>query len=133
MMPSLSAEGCPEPKGLVDRLNSYSPKILTVSAPDYPKKLTASVQNDGKHCCVKLILEEKLENKLQIEDIERGAELSFSGPLRGPLTLHHRQILFSNDQILVSDRQTDGRTDGRTDAINLKTKFGITYGKWVNS
>ena len=39
-----------------------------------------------------------------IEDVERGAELSFSGP-------HHRQILFSNDQILVSDRQTDGRTD----------------------
>ena len=44
----------------------------------------------------------------EIEDVERGAELSFSG-------LHHRQILFSNDQILVSDRQTDRRTDGRTD------------------
>ena len=29
--------------------------------------------------------------------------------------LHHRQILVSNDQILVSDRQTDRRTDGRTD------------------
>ena len=35
--------------------------------------------------------------------------------ISGPLTLHHRQILFLNDQILVSDRQTDGRTDGRTD------------------
>ena len=52
-----------------------------------------------------------------IEDVERGAELSFSG--RGPL--HHRQILFSTNQsfhqnvlvFLVSDR-TDGRTDGQT-------------------
>ena len=41
---------------------------------------------------------------LYIEDVERGAELSFSGP----------QILFSNDQILVSDSRTDGRTDGQT-------------------
>ena len=49
---------------------------------------------------------------LLIDDVERGAEVSFSGP-------HYRQILFPNDQILVSDRQadrwTDGRTDGRTD------------------
>ena len=39
-------------------------------------------------------------DRKQIEDVEqeRGAELSFSGPL------HHRQILVSNDQILVSDR-----------------------------
>ena len=29
--------------------------------------------------------------------------------------LHHRQMLFSNDQILVSDR----RTDRQTDAINI--------------
>ena len=34
-------------------------------------------------------------------------------------TLHHRQILFSNDQILVSDR----RTDRRTDAINIYWAF----------
>ena len=60
-----------------------------------------------------------------IEDVERGAELSFSGrdPLRGHMVreadppLHHRQILFSTNQIfhqtfLVSDR-TDGRTDRR--------------------
>ena len=66
-----------------------------------------------------------------IEDVERGAELSFSGrdPLRGHMVreadppLHHRQILFSTNQIfhqtfLVSDR-TDGRTDGRTDAISM--------------
>ena len=44
----------------------------------------------------------------------------FGAASRTPLTsasrtLHHRQILFSNDQILVSDRRTDGRTDGRTD------------------
>ena len=60
---------------------------------------------------------------VNIEDVERGAELSFSGrrPLCGPL--HHRQILFSNDQILVSDRQTDGRMDGRTDAINIFWAF----------
>ena len=45
-----------------------------------------------------------------IRDVERGAELSFSGPLRGPL--HHRQILFS-----------DRRTDGRTDAINIFWAF----------
>ena len=48
-----------------------------------------------------------------------GRTYSFSGPLRGPLTLHHRQILFLNDQILVSDR----RTDGRTDAINIFWAF----------
>ena len=60
-----------------------------------------------------------------IEDVERGAELSFSGPLRGPCII--RQILFSNDQILVSDRQTDrrtdGQTDGQTDAINIFWAF----------
>ena len=38
-----------------------------------------------------------------IEDVERGAELSFSGPLRGPPSQPLRQILFSN-----------GRTDGQT-------------------
>ena len=66
---------------------------------------------------------------MYIEDVERGAELSFSG-LRVRFAdppLHHRQILFSNDQILVSDRQTDGRTDGqtdgRTDAINIFWAF----------
>ena len=41
--------------------------------------------------------------------------------------LHHRQILVSNDQILVSDRQTDGQTDrqtdGQTDAINIFWAF----------
>ena len=67
--------------------------------------------------------------KQLIEDVERGAELSFSGrgPLRGPPhmvreadpPLHHRQILFSTNQIfhqnvLVSDR-TDRQTDRRTD------------------
>ena len=51
-----------------------------------------------------------------IEDVERGAELSFSGTEADP-PLHHRQILFSTNQIfhqtfLVSDR-TDGRTDRR--------------------
>ena len=47
--------------------------------------------------------------------------------------LHHRQILFSNDQILVS--QTDGRTDRQTDAISIfwaflvkNEKFGIYLG-----
>ena len=86
-----------------------------------------------------------------IEDVERGAELTFSGPLRGPLTsasrtLHHRQILFSNDQILVgflvsdrTDGRTDGQTDGRTDRRNkyvlglpcfkkLSSEFGICIG-----
>ena len=56
----------------------------------------------------------------RIEDVERGAELSFSG-LRVRFAdppQHHRQILFSNDQILASDRQTDGRTDGQTDRRN---------------
>ena len=55
-----------------------------------------------------------------IEDVERGAELSFSG-LRVRFSdppRHHRQILFSNDQILASDRQTDGRTDRQTDRRN---------------
>ena len=53
-----------------------------------------------------------------IEDVERGAELSFSGPLplRGPLTLHHRQIF--DQTFLVAPnffgfRQDRGRTDGR--------------------
>ena len=52
-----------------------------------------------------------------IEDVERGAELSFSG-LRVRFAdppRHQRQILFSNDQILASDRQTDRRTDRQTD------------------
>ena len=73
-----------------------------------------------------------------IEDVERGAELSFSGrgPLRGPPhmvreadpPLHHRQILFSTNQIfhqnvLVSDR-TDGRTDRQTDGqIDRRNKY----------
>ena len=61
----------------------------------------------------------------RIEDVERGAELSFSG-LRVRFAdppQHHRQILFSNDQILASDRQTDGRTDRQTDAINIFWAF----------
>ena len=50
-----------------------------------------------------------------IEDVERGAELSFAGPLRGPPSRPLRgpciirQILFSNNQILVSDGRTDRR------------------------
>ena len=78
------------------------------------------LKNLGKDRCTILV-------PLIIEDVERGAELSFKGPgpLRGPLTwsakrtppLHHRQILVSNDQILVSDRQTDGRTDRRNKHI----------------
>ena len=54
-----------------------------------------------------------------IEDVERGAELSFPG-LRVRFAdppQHHRQILFSNDQILASDRQTDGQTDRRNKHI----------------
>ena len=54
------------------------------------------------------------------------AELSFSGPLRGPLTLHHRQIF---DQTFLvapifwfqtgqTDRRTDGRTERQTDRRN---------------
>ena len=56
-----------------------------------------------------------------IEDVERGAELSFSGPLRGPLTsasrtMHHRQILVGLTKLFwFQTGQTDGRTDGRTD------------------
>ena len=66
---------------------------------------------------------------LFIEDVERGAELSFSG--RGSA-----QILFSTNQIfhqnvLVSpkffgfrqDRQTDGQTDRQTDAISMFWAF----------
>ena len=42
---------------------------------------------------------------LDIEDVERGTELIFSFASRTPHMhcLHHRQILFSNDQNLVSD------------------------------
>ena len=67
----------------------------------------------------------KIRNFFIIEDVERGAELSFSG-LRVRFAdppLHHRQILFSNDQILASDRQTDGQTDRQTDAINIFWAF----------
>ena len=46
----------------------------------------------------------------RIEDVERGAVLSFSGPRDPPR--HHRQILVS-----------DGRTDGQTDAINIFWAF----------
>ena len=54
-----------------------------------------------------------MELFFSIADVERGAELSFfcctSAP-RTPLNSSrtHRKV----DQILVSDRQTDGRTDG---------------------
>ena len=60
----------------------------------------------------------------RIEDVERGAELSFfvARPLRGP-PLNSSRTNRKVDQILVSDRQTDertdGRTDGRTDALNV--------------
>ena len=65
---------------------------------------------------------------VNIEDVERGAELSFSGPLRGPLTsalrtLHHRQILFSNDQILVGFTKLFWFQTGQTDAISMFWAF----------
>ena len=54
---------------------------------------------------------------MNIEDVERGAELSFSGPLRGPPSRPLRGpciiVKFCLHQILVSDRRTDGRTDGQ--------------------
>ena len=62
-----------------------------------------------------------------IEDVERGAELSFSGPLRGvrfadpPSASSHRQILFSTNQIFRQNflvwfqtGQTDRQTDRQT-------------------
>ena len=63
-----------------------------------------------------------------IEDVERGAEFSFSGPLRGPCIIVKfcfqttkfwlvSPNFFGFRQVLVSDR-TDRRTDGRTDRRN---------------
>ena len=54
-----------------------------------------------------------------IEDVERGAELSFSGALRGPIKCIVCIIVKSCFQTtkfwFQTDRQTDGRTDGRSD------------------
>ena len=61
-----------------------------------------------------------------IEDVERGAELSFSGPLRGPPSRPLRgpsiivKFCFQTTKFWF---QTDGRTDGRTDAINIFWAF----------
>ena len=56
-----------------------------------------------------------LRSGIIIEDVERGAELSFSGPLRGPPSRPLRGpciiVKFCLHQILVSDRRTDGLTD----------------------
>ena len=71
-----------------------------------------------------MFLGEKIRLYYCIE--ERGAELSFSGPLRGPPSRPLRgpciivkfcfqttKFWFQTDR--QTDRQTDGRTDGRTD------------------
>ena len=72
----------------------------------------------------------------QIEDVERGAELSFSGPRvrfanPPPLCIivkfwfQTTKFWFQTDR--QTDRQTDGRTDrqtdGQTDAINIFWAF----------
>ena len=56
------------------------------------------------------------------EDVQRGAELSFSGPLRGPPSRPLRgpciivKFWFQTTKFwFQTDRQTDRRTDGRTD------------------
>ena len=54
-----------------------------------------------------------------IEDVERGAELSFSGPLRGPCII----VKFCFQTTKFWFQTTDGRTDGRTDAINIFWAF----------
>ena len=77
--------------------------------------------------CVLCLLYYLFSTFLVIEDVERGAELSFSG--EGDPPLHLRQILVSNDQILASGRQTDRQTD----AINIFWAFLVKTpnGKWV--
>ena len=47
-------------------------------------------------------------------------------------TLHHRQILFSNDQILVGFLVSD-KTDGRTDAISMFWVLGLPCFKKLSS
>ena len=47
--------------------------------------------------------------RILIEDVERGAELSFSGPLRGPCIIV--KFCFQTTKFWF---QTDGRTDGQT-------------------
>ena len=60
-----------------------------------------------------------------IEDVERGAELTFSGPLRGPCIIV--KFYFQTTKFWLvfwfQTRQTDGRTDGRTDAISMFWAF----------
>ena len=60
-----------------------------------------------------------------IEDVERGAELSFSGPLRGPPSRPPRgpciivKFCFQTTKFwFQTDGRTDGRTDGQTDRRN---------------
>ena len=50
-----------------------------------------------------------------IEDVERGAELSFSGPLRGPCIIVKFCFQTTKFWFQTTDGQTDRRTDGRTD------------------
>ena len=69
----------------------------------------------------------RLQVTCTVEDVERGAGAASR-------TLHHRQIQFSNDQILVSDRQTDERTDGRTDGqTDRRNKHIQTTKFWLVS
>ena len=60
--------------------------------------------------------DERTDGRIKrIEDVERGAELSFfvARPLRGPLKIQAGQIEKLTKFWFQTDRQTDGRTDGR--------------------
>ena len=77
--------------------------------------------NNHRHSTLKIFknieVEPTLRNTVHIEDIERGAELSFSGPLRGPPSRPLRgpciivKFCFQTTKFWF---QTDGRTDGQT-------------------
>ena len=70
--------------------------------------------------------EKREKRDFNIEDVERGAELScFVGPLN--LNRTDRKV----DQILISDR-TDGQTDRQTDGHNKHT-VGLPCFKKLNS
>ena len=64
----------------------------------------------------------------EIEDVERGAELSFSGlrvRFADPPSASTSNFVFKrpNFGFIQTDRQTDRRTDGQTDAINIFWAF----------
>ena len=69
-------------------------------------------------------------SKNSIEDVERGAELSFSGPLRGPWIIV--KFYFQTTKFWLVFWLQTGQTDGRTDRRN-KYVLGLPCFKKLSS